>query len=126
MTANSGWSDKAKLEKFCREFKGDPKYLVPLHLLADQKYITVKKDFSSAVKHLVQAYRIGVANPRDAEVVLYRIGRIYDLKLNDHKMGMEYYREFLKKYPQSGYTPAVTRFRQQLNLQSEEKNNGQK
>jgi tetratricopeptide (TPR) repeat protein len=105
----------ARLEKFCKDFKGKPEYLVSLHLLADQKYIYSKNDFSSAVSHLETAYASGVANPRDAEIVLYRIGRIYDLKLKDKKNAQKFYKTFLKKHPESGYAPAVKRFLGEIN-----------
>lgn len=113
-----------RLENFCREFKGKKKYLVPLYLLADQKYIFMKKDFSTAVENLRKAYEIGIANPKDAEVVLYRIGRIYDLKLKKNTQAAKYYRVFLEKYPESGYAPAVERFLQELNIRTGKETNG--
>lgn len=115
-----------KLEKFCINFKGKPEYLAPLHLLADQKYIELKKNYSFAVKHLEQAYELSIANPRDAEITLYRIGRIYDLKLDNKKNAEEYYSRFLKAYPESGYAPAAKRFLNALSLKKEENKNGQK
>ena len=100
----------ARLERFCRNFKGKPEYLVPLHLLAEQKYIGLKQDYTAAVKHLDAAYKLGIANPRDAEIALYRIGRIYDVKLRNPQAVGKFYRKFLRKYPESGYAPDVTRF----------------
>jgi len=103
-----------RLENFCSNFEGRREYLLPLHLLADQRYISLKQDFSSAVKHLKKAYELGIANPRDAEIVLYRIGRIYDLKLNDKREAAKYYHKFLLNYPESGYAPDVRRFIENL------------
>lgn len=109
----------AWLEKFCRDFKGKPEYLLPVHLIAEQKYIALKSDYSVAVKHLEEAYKLGIANPKDTELDLYRLGRIYDLKLKNHDMAVKYYTEFLKVYPESGYAPAVERFLSQLNPPTE-------
>jgi tetratricopeptide (TPR) repeat protein len=113
-----------RLENFCRDFKGKPEYLTPLHLLADQKYIALKKDYAVAVRHLEKAYELGIVNPRDAEIVLYRIGRIYDLRLNNKHEAMKYYNEFLRKYPDSGYAPNVKRFLKQLAGQEKRDNHG--
>lgn len=104
----------AKLEKFCRDFRGSPEYLVPLHLFADQKYLVAKKDFRAAAGHLAEAHRLGIANPRDAEIALYRLGRMYDLKLQDPATAAKYYREFLARYSESGYAASVSRFLSQL------------
>ncbi|NOY76134.1 MAG: tetratricopeptide repeat protein [Kiritimatiellaeota bacterium] len=98
------------LETFVSGFKGMRRYLVPLHLMAARQYIRIKKDYASSVKHLKAAWRLGVANPRDAEMVLYQIGRMYDLKLKDHAKAKKFYRIFLRKYPESGYAPSVRRF----------------
>lgn len=115
-----------KLEIFCCDFKGSQEYLVQLHLLADQKYIGLKQEYSLAVRHLEKAYKLGIANPRDSEITLYRIGRIYDLKLEKSEDAIKYYNEFLEKYPESGYAPSVKRFLKQLIQKSMEEKNGQR
>ncbi|MFA6714276.1 MAG: tetratricopeptide repeat protein [Victivallaceae bacterium] len=115
-----------RLENFCRDFKGKSQYLVPVHLFAEQKYITAGKDYSSAVRHLEMAYKAGIANPRNAEIILYRIGRIYDQKLKKREKATAYYNEFLKKYPGSSCVFVVRRFLEAPKAQTKEITNGQK
>ena len=104
-----------QLENFCKNYKGSKQFLTPLHLLAEDRYIVLKKDYKSAMRHLKTAYKNGVVNPKDRAVVLYRIGRMYDMKLKNKKEAVKYYSEFMRKYPYSDNAPSVKRFLNKIN-----------
>lgn len=103
-----------QMEKFCRNFKGSKRYLVPLRLLAQNRYIALEKDFKSAARHLAAAYHAGISNPRERECYLYQIARIYDLKLNDRENALKLYKEYLEKYPSSEFTNRITKLKNKL------------
>ena len=104
----------AQMEKFCNDFKGNRTYLVPLRLLAQNRYIALKNDFKSAARHLATAYHDGISNPRERECYLYQVARIYDLKLKDNKNALKFYKEYLKKYPSSEFTNRVKNLKSKL------------
>jgi tetratricopeptide (TPR) repeat protein len=102
-----------QLENFCREFKGKRRYLVPLRLLAQNRF-ALNNDFKSAARHLETAYRDGISNPREQECYLYQLGRIYDLKLNNKEKALEFYNEYLKIYPSSEFTERIKKLKSEL------------
>ena len=105
----------SELENFCKNYKGSKQFLTPLHLLAEDRYIVLRKDYKSAMRHLKTAYKSGVVNPKDRAVVLYRIGRMYDMKLKNKTEAVKYYSEFLQQYPYSDNAPSVKRFLNKIN-----------
>ncbi len=102
------------LEKFIAGYHGPAHYLVPVHLSADINYIYLNRDYHKSVKHLKAAYKLGIANPRTSEQVLFRIGRLLDFRLHDYKGAYNYYRQFLKEYPNSRFGPVVKRYLRKL------------
>jgi tetratricopeptide repeat protein len=112
---NSGNSEEVanafkNLEEFCDNYKGDSPLLTPVHLFADFQYIVHKKDFKSAVEHLLAALRLGIENQRLREEILYRIGRIYQTKLKNPRNAQMYYKQFLREYPNSRCVPVIERY----------------
>ena len=103
-----------EVEKFIKSFKGDPKLLGPVHLFADYEYIAVKKDYRQALEHLEAAVRLGLANPTLEQDNMFRIGRIYQVKLGDRQKAIEAYNNFLEKFPSSNRVPIVERYLEEL------------
>lgn len=102
------------VEKFIKSFKGDPKLLGPVHLFADYEYIAVKKDYRLALEHLEAAVKLGLANPTLEQDNMFRIGRIYQVKLGDKQKAIEAYNNFLEKFPSSNRVPIVERYLEEL------------
>ncbi len=102
------------VETFLKSFKGDPKLLGPVHLFADYEYIAVKKDYKLALGHLETAVALGIANPMLEQDNMFRIGRIYQVKLGDNQKAIEAYNNFLKKYSSSNRAPIVERYLEEL------------
>jgi len=109
---NPKQSDAAfkELEIYFRNFKGDPKLLPPLHLLAEYEYIRLRRDYKSAVRHLAEGYEIGFANPSETRSGLFRLGFLYDKKIHNKPMAVKYFKEYLKCYPYSGLAVVAQRF----------------
>ena len=99
-----------RIRKFCDGYKGNPLFLVPLFLFTESKLIEINHDYQSAVEFLEKAYNTKIANSKNEEIVLFRIGRIYDLKLKNQTKAIFYYDLFLRKYPESGFAPSIKRF----------------
>ena len=108
-----------RIVDFYKKYRGDPLSLVPLFLFTEGKYIELNHDYRSAVELLVKAHNIGIANPKDEEVILYRVGRIYDLKLKKRDKAMLFYDLFLEKYPESGFAPTIQRFRDNIKMNAD-------
>ena len=102
------------VEKFIKSFKGDPKLLSPVHLFAEYEYIAVKKDYRLALEHLEAAVKLGIANPTMEQDNMFRIGRIYQIKLGDKQKAIEAYNKFLGKFPSSNRVPIVERYLEEL------------
>lgn len=102
------------LEAYFRDFKGDKKLLPPLHLLAEYEYIRLRRDYKSAVRHLMEGYEIGFANPNENRGGLFRLAFLYYRKLDDKPMAIKYFDEFLTRYPYSGQAVVARRFLQEL------------
>lgn len=103
-----------ELEAYFRDFKGDRKLLPPLHLLAEYEYIRLRRDYKSAIRHLMEGYEIGFANPNENRSGLFRLAFLYYRKLDDKPMAMKYFDEFLTRYPYSGQAVVARRFLQEL------------
>ena len=93
-----------------RTFTGDRQYLIPLHLYIANKLIREKQDYKKAVGHLKQAYNNGIVHPSIRRGMLFRIGYLYDKRLNDYKAAEPYYKEFIKQYPLSTQAVVIQRF----------------
>jgi len=102
------------LEAYFRDFKGDKTLLPPLHLLAEYEYIRLRRDYKTAVRHLMEGYEIGFANPNENRGGLFRLAFLYFKKLNDKPMALKYFNEYLIRYPYSGQAVVAKRFLQEL------------
>lgn len=102
------------LEAYFRNFKGDRKLLPPVHLLAEYEYIRLRRDYKSAVRHLMDGYEIGFANPNENRSGLFRLAFLYYKKLDDKPMAVKYFNEYLTRYPYSGQAVVARRFLQEL------------
>lgn len=103
-----------ELEAYFRDFKGDPKLLPPLHLLAEYEYIRARRDYKTAARHLMEGYEVGFANPSENRSGLFRLAFLYYKKLDDKPMAVNYFNEYLKRYPYSGQAVVAKRFLQEL------------
>ncbi len=106
LESDEGWDE---LEDFCREFKGDRKLQVPVHLLAEYEYIRQKRDYRNAIRHLEAGYRLGFSNPSEDRSALFRLGFLNFRKLEDKAQGKKYFEEYLLKYPTSNLTIVAKR-----------------
>lgn len=99
-----------EIDAYVRTFTGDRQYLIPLHLYIANKLIREKQDYKKAVGHLKQAYNNGIVHPSIRRGMLFRIGYLYDKRLNDYKAAEPYYKEFIKQYPLSTQAVVIQRF----------------
>jgi tetratricopeptide (TPR) repeat protein len=106
------------LEKFLTNYKGPKNFLAAINILIADQYIISDANYRKATKYMLNAYKSGISNPRTREIVLYRIGRTYDLKLKDKKSAQKYYRMFIKKYPNSSSTPIIKRYLREMGVQN--------
>lgn len=109
---------------FIRSYRGDERYITPLHLMLADQYIIHGRHYDKAVKHLEQAYRIGISNPKNSENTSYRIARIYATWLNNRNMAVKWYKQYLKQYPNSSNSAMVKRYLKEMNANSTEVKNG--
>jgi hypothetical protein len=100
----------ALLKQFLVSYKGAKNYLAAVNILLADQYIVAYKNYKVSAKYLIDAFECGIANKRIREKVLFRIGRIYDLKLKDKTMAQKYYNLFIKEYPNSSSVPIVKRY----------------
>ena len=99
-----------EIDAYVRTFTGDRQYLIPLHLYIANRLIHEKQDYRKAVEHLKQAYESGIVHPSIRRGMLFRIGYLYDKRLNDYKAAEPYYKEFVKQYPLSTHAFVIQRF----------------
>ena len=105
----------AELEQFLAQpDRRDRAFLGIIHWFAANEYIAQQRNYKQAVKHLVQAGELGIANPRFLTEIRFQTARLYDLKLHDKKNALKYYKNFVKHYPAAQSTVAVKRFIKQL------------
>ncbi len=102
------------MEKFISDFRGDPKLLTTLHLLAEYEYIRLKRDYKSAIRHLEAGYRAGFSNPSEDRSALFKIGYFYYKHLDDKENAVKYLREYLKRYAYSNQAVVAQRFLTEL------------
>jgi len=102
------------VEAFLAAYKGDKADTVPVHLFVEVAYIAYKRDFSKSVEHLQAAYNIGIKTGTVEREVLFRIGRILDVKLDRKEEARRFYREFIEKYPDAKLTPVVERYLKEM------------
>lgn len=98
------------ISRFGQKFQGDKRDLVPLYLYAANESIKTEKNFKLAISYLKDAYRFGISHPSVRQATLFRIGFLYDKKLNDFKSAEKYYREFIQKYPLARNTRIIKRY----------------
>lgn len=104
----------ALIEKFLSDYKGPAKNTVPVHLYVESYYINLRDDYVKSFEHLRAAYEAGVAKEMLKRVVLFRLGRMSDVKLKRKKQARAYYEEFLSQYPYAERTPVVKRYLKEL------------
>ena len=106
--------DPAALERFIKEFKGSPKLLAPLHLLAEHEHIRLQQNYAAAAEHLEAGSRIGYYNPGEQRSALFRLGFFYYKYLNEPQKAQTALENFLRLYPDSPDTPTAERFLKEL------------
>lgn len=99
-----------KIEEFLAAYDGPKEYLVPVLLYVERFYIFLEDDYQKSFSHLKEAYEIGITNESTKPIVLFRLGRICDFKLARKDLARDYYKEFLRLYPDKERTPAVQRY----------------
>ncbi len=102
------------IETFLKDYKGDEENVVFLHLYAEKMYTNITGDYSKSLMHLKAAYRIGIAPAMASQNVLFKLGRISDIKLNDTAAAAKYYNEFIRLYPNVIKTPLIKRYLREL------------
>lgn len=102
------------LENFSADFEGPEHYLVPILLYLDRFYLLVEEDFQKSFEVIQRAYNLGIEQQLIDKTVLFKLGRISELKLGDNARAGEYYREFLEKYPHTRRSPMVRRYLKEL------------
>lgn len=103
-----------EIDRFIRKFKGNRKDLVPLYLYLAYVYTEDEnRDYRKAIQALQDASKIGITHPSIHQNVLFRIGYLYDKKLNDFDHAEKYYREYLKLYPLSRNSRIIGRYLQE-------------
>ena len=105
----------ALIEKFLADYKGPAKNTVPVHLYIESYYINFRGDYAKSFKHLRTAYETGIAKDMLKRVVLFRLGRMSDIKLNNKKKeARAYYEEFRRQYEYAEQMPVVKRYLKEL------------
>ncbi len=102
------------LEDFLRKYKGDPENTITIHLYIERMYVNLKQDYKKSFSHLESAYKIGITSDVKRETVLFRLGRISEVKLKNNDIARKYYNEFLKKFPYSNRASIVKRYLKNL------------
>ncbi len=102
------------LEDFIHSYKGDKKNTVMLHLFLDSYYINVFRNYRKSYAHLEKAYEIGITKDTLKELVLFRLGRIADIRLKNKIKAKYYYNLFIKQYPYTDRTPVAKRYLKNL------------
>ncbi len=99
-----------EIDAYIKTFPGDRQLLVPLHLNIANKEIRFRKNYKSAVEHLKAAYQTGIVHPSIRRSTLFKIGYLYDKRLNDFKSALPFYQEYIKIYPLSTHAVVIQRF----------------
>ena len=99
-----------EIDAYIKDFPGDRQLLVPLHLNIANQEIRVRQNYRKAVEHLKAAYQIGIVHPSIRRSTLFRIGYLYDKRMNDFKSALPFYREYMKIYPLSSQSIVIQRF----------------
>lgn len=102
------------IEGFLEDYAGPPKNTVPVHLFVEAFYIDRRRDYVRAVRHLEDAYDLGIVTDTVRREVLFRMGRIHDSKLKQAAKARAYYQRFLELYPNAPQTPLVRRYLKEL------------
>ncbi|MFP4580926.1 MAG: tetratricopeptide repeat protein [Candidatus Sumerlaeia bacterium] len=105
------------LEDFIREYKGDQKNLVAVHLFLDPCYIDLRRNYEQSVKHLKRALELGISNSSSERAAVFRIARISDAVLGDKEQARQYYERFLKNYEYAREVPLVKNYLEELNAE---------
>lgn len=99
-----------EIDAYIRGFTGDRQLLVPLHLNIANQEIRTRQNYRKAVEHLKAAYQIGIVHPSIRRSTLFRIGYLYDKRMNDFKSALPFYHEYMKIYPLSSQSVVIQRF----------------
>ena len=102
------------LEEFIRNFRGNPKLLAPMHLLAEHEYIRLRQNYPAAIRHLENGIKIGFSSPNEQRSAMFRLGFFYYKYLHDSLRAEKAFTEFLKCYPNSPDAPSAERFLKEL------------
>ncbi len=102
------------IESFLVDYTGNEHNTVFLYLYAEKMYTNITEDYSKSLMHLETAYRIGIKPAMARQNVLFKLGRISDIKLHDKETAAKYYKEFLRVYPNVIKTPLIRRYLQGL------------
>ena len=62
------------------------------------------------MEHLKAAYQTGIVHPSIRRSTLFKIGYLYDKRLNDFKSALPFYQEYIKIYPLSTHAVVIQRF----------------
>ena len=89
-------------------------FLGIVHWFAANQYIVEKRDYKESVRHLINADKYGISNPRFLTIIRFQIGRIYDSKLHDKANAMKYYQVYVKQYPSSLGTMVIKRYMEKI------------
>ncbi|MFH1613561.1 MAG: tetratricopeptide repeat protein [Planctomycetota bacterium] len=100
----------ACIEDFLAKYDGPLENTVPIHLYIERFYIEVSRDYVKCIEHLEKAYAIGIAKGITRRITLFRLARIYDLRLGNTAKAKMYYLEFLKLYPNAAEMPLAKRY----------------
>lgn len=114
----------ARLQNILEKFKGPKAFLGPIHYMLADQYIIHGRRYAEAVKQLEMALALGIANPRNREQVTYRIARINDVNMNNKTSAAEWYRRFIKEFPNSSSAPLAKRYLKGIDSGKKESGNG--
>ena len=98
------------LESFIAGFEGKEHDLISVHLYVEKLYARFLKDYAKSFEHLEIAYRLGIEHVKVDRNVLFKLGRMSDIKLKNTENAVKYYEEFLRVYPDAIKTPLIKRY----------------
>lgn len=108
------------VEKFLSTHKG--KLSVPVHLFIERYYILLDNNYAKSAEHLKAAYNAGIAKGSFRREILFRMGRINQLKLKNKKEAEKYYGKFLEIYPDGKRASLAKRYLKEMKEQTGGKN----
>lgn len=100
----------ARLEGLPATFRGPKQLLGPVHYMLADQYIIHGRRYDRAAQELEKSLTAGMVNSRTREEVTYRIARIYDVNLSNKTLAGEWYRRFLRDFPNSSYVSLARRY----------------